>query len=368
MNWFYHDGSKQVGPVSEADVRAALAAGILRPDSLVWRQGMANWQPLRDVLPANALDTAGAPFVAGVPPTQSQCCECRNCFAVEDMLQHGELYVCGGCKPIFLQRIREGLGAGSGGARIPGGVTESQVRARDYELSVGDLFSGAWRTFKKNPGIIIGVTALVGLCLSAINILPYANIVLPIVLTGPLLGGYYSFFLKNIRSQPTAVGDAFSGFGPRFGQLLLGNFVPGILSSLAMIPGGAFLLFGGLALAMSGGNSGGGAMTASSAIIMMTGAGLMLLALPAVIYLSVCWFFTLWLVVDKNMAFWPAMGLSRAVVRKHWWVNLLILLLCGISFAMGVVFCLVGALVTVPVAAGVCAHAYEKLFGDMHPA
>jgi hypothetical protein len=47
--WFYAIGGEQRGPVDDADVRAMLASGRLNADSLVWRDGMAQWSRLGDV-------------------------------------------------------------------------------------------------------------------------------------------------------------------------------------------------------------------------------------------------------------------------------------------------------------------------------
>ena len=47
--WFYgRDGARQ-GPVSEDELRRLAGAGELRAHDLVWRDGMANWQPAAEV-------------------------------------------------------------------------------------------------------------------------------------------------------------------------------------------------------------------------------------------------------------------------------------------------------------------------------
>ncbi len=48
--WFYSDvAGAQHGPVAASFLRAALAQGQLRPDGMVWRDGMANWERHADV-------------------------------------------------------------------------------------------------------------------------------------------------------------------------------------------------------------------------------------------------------------------------------------------------------------------------------
>ncbi len=45
--WYYADtAGAQVGPVTAADIRQALASGRATPASLAWREGMAGWLPI----------------------------------------------------------------------------------------------------------------------------------------------------------------------------------------------------------------------------------------------------------------------------------------------------------------------------------
>ena len=45
--------------------------------------------------------------------------------------------------------------------------------------------------------------------------------------------------------------------------------------------------------------------------------GFMLLVLPG-IYVTVAYLFAPYIIVDKNIDFWPAMEISRRKVNKHW--------------------------------------------------
>ena len=77
MNWFYSDGGAQKGPIDDAAFRALVANGTIRPDTLVWHEGMADWQPLSaaepglvpQVVPPPPPGAAGAPAAgAPIPP------------------------------------------------------------------------------------------------------------------------------------------------------------------------------------------------------------------------------------------------------------------------------------------------------------
>ena len=85
------------------------------------------------------------------------------------------------------------------------------------------------------------------------------------------------------------------------------------------------------------------------------------------IYLGVSWWYALPLVADKGMRFWPALELSRRVVNKHWWMNFLLMFVCGLLSFAGVIACCVGVVVTGPTAFAAMTYQYEKLFGDLAP-
>jgi hypothetical protein len=108
MDWFYAAEGRQNGPVSEAELDELLGSARINSDTLIWRQGMAEWQPLHAVRPAaNAL-------VAQVPPVMVEaragttCVECHRAFPQSEMVHVNRSWVCAQCKPIFLQRLTEG--------------------------------------------------------------------------------------------------------------------------------------------------------------------------------------------------------------------------------------------------------------------
>ena len=94
-------------------------------------------------------------------------------------------------------------------------------------------------------------------------------------------------------------------------------------------------------------------------VVIAFGALLMLIPL---LYLSVSWFFTLPLIMDKRLDFWPAMSLSRAVVGKHWWTVFFLSIVIGIIGFLGILFCCIGAFFTVPLGLAVAMCAYERMF------
>lgn len=104
MSWYYADAGRQVGPVEEAALDDLVRAGVIRDDTLVWREGMANWQPHGAVRGPKPAPMPAIPIAAG----SSFCSECGRPFPPDQLVALGTASVCAQCKPIYLQRVREG--------------------------------------------------------------------------------------------------------------------------------------------------------------------------------------------------------------------------------------------------------------------
>jgi uncharacterized RDD family membrane protein YckC len=65
MNWYYVDAGQQAGPISEAELTTLANSGKIQPNTLVWRDGMANWLPYSQVKPGGSLN---APPVISAGP------------------------------------------------------------------------------------------------------------------------------------------------------------------------------------------------------------------------------------------------------------------------------------------------------------
>lgn len=65
MNWFYAENGQQKGPVSDTDLASLAANGVLKPETLLWKEGMTGWQPAGTVRPDLAA-ASGSPMLGGV--------------------------------------------------------------------------------------------------------------------------------------------------------------------------------------------------------------------------------------------------------------------------------------------------------------
>jgi uncharacterized RDD family membrane protein YckC len=127
MTWFYADAGRQVGPVEESALDELVRQGVVRDDTLVWKEGMTTWQSHASVRGARAAaPMPGAAFspvvaaAAAAPAAESRfCSECGRPFPSSELVSIGNATVCAYCKPVFMQRMREG-GQAIGARRYAG--------------------------------------------------------------------------------------------------------------------------------------------------------------------------------------------------------------------------------------------------------
>ena len=285
---------KEYGPVSGEDLRKWIAEGRLNAQSLAKAESDAEFRPL-SAFPEFADAFAPQPAAPDTPPVFS---------------------------------------------------TAAGLAEGDYDLDIGGCFSRGWELVKSNFWPTIGVTALVMIIIGAINQLvglftrPAMNslilqhqvttgavlvVVLSTVASAPIYtiftAGLLKYYLKLIRGEGAQIGDAFSGFGPSIGQLILLSLVQMILVLL----------------------------------------GCVLCLIPG-IYLSVAWYFAMPLVIDRRMNFWDAMELSRKMVHKHWFIIFAFLVVYGLLVVAGLIACCVGIFVTMPIGFAALMYAYETIF------
>lgn len=101
MAWHYAEGGQRVGPLSDEQFQAAVAQGKVNGTTLVWRDGMKDWAPFATTgFGQMSAGPARGGFVA--------CAECGRSFPADEVIAYAGKHVCGNCKAIFFQRIKEG--------------------------------------------------------------------------------------------------------------------------------------------------------------------------------------------------------------------------------------------------------------------
>jgi hypothetical protein len=194
----------------------------------------------------------------------------------------------------------------------------SEYLGRGTVVDIGSALSRGWALVRDNMGVLIGATVLGWLITIGIAFVPILGWAVGIV----LIGGLDYMFIRRIRGETVQVGDVFAGFNIAFLNLALAGLIKAVLTSI----------------------------------------GFMLCILPG-IYLGVGYVFALPLIIDKKMEFWPAMEVSRRVVHRHWWSTFALVIVLAIIACAGVLACIVGLAVSIPVASAALMFVYEDLFG-----
>ena len=197
-------------------------------------------------------------------------------------------------------------------------VIAAEYLRRGAVVDIGSAVSRGWALVRDNLWVLAGATVLGWLICIGLAFVPVVGWVVGIV----LLGGLDYLFIRRIRGETVQVGDVFAGFNLAFLHLTIAGLVKWLFTSL----------------------------------------GFMLCILPG-IYLGVGYVFALPLVIDKKMEFWPAMEVSRLVVHRHWWSTFGLVIVLALVALAGFLVCLVGALVSVPLASASLMYVYEDLFG-----
>jgi uncharacterized RDD family membrane protein YckC len=124
MKWFYAEGGKQIGPVEESALDDLVRQGVVRDDTLVWREGMAAWQRHSAVRGSSAMGASpgpAAPPLTASPTASSDtryCSECGRAVPASQLTTFGDVSVCTQCQPAYSQRLR---GTSQGAGRHFGG-------------------------------------------------------------------------------------------------------------------------------------------------------------------------------------------------------------------------------------------------------
>jgi uncharacterized membrane protein len=332
---------KEYGPVSADDLRQWLAEGRLNAQTLAKGEGDAEFRPL-SVFP-----------------------ELADSFAAQTP-------------------------AGGMSAAVP---APADWETRDYELDIGGCISRGWNLFKENFGVLF-VSCLIMFAVQigfvgALNLIitPFAKgllhapvvflvgfkYLLPLVTSlviGPMAGGVNFVYLKTIRRQGAGVGEVFAGFQRAFAQLYLGALAVGLIAGACLLPfqlvwqAKAGPLLEQLQQTQAQHTSPADMQNVLHDLLhAFAGAvPVLLICLIPMTYLVVCWQFTLPLIIDQELKFWPAMKTSFKMVNKHWWQVFGLTIVVGLVSGVGALACCVGVLFTAPIGIAAMMFAYETIF------
>jgi hypothetical protein len=327
---------KQYGPISGDQIRQWISEGRVNGQTVACAEGSEDWKPLA-LFPEFGFTAATVPTAK--PPS------------------------------------------------LAGPMTRGEILARDYSLDLMGCFTRGWTLYKENFGtmfvtfllyivLMFAVGLIVQAVLMAVGIhhLPATKqlyfrpifVIFSSLVAGPALGGVFYVFLSLLRGQPATAGELFTGFNS-FQDLFLAKLLISIISGACMFP---YIMSVTAKLEpmlerLQQNAAGINPQEIISAFISAYSSALPLLLvglIPAT-YFYVSFYFTVPLIIDKQMGFWTALTTGFKMVHKHWFHVLGLLILVSMVNIPGLCVCLIGVLFTAPLGLAAVCYAYEDIFG-----
>ena len=196
------------------------------------------------------------------------------------------------------------------------------------DVHIGKWIEAGFNLYKNNFTTLV-LAALIALVLSTVSIG---------ILTGPMIAGLIIITLQLLRKtapRPEA-GAVFKGFG-----YFLNSFLFTIIWGIAILIGslvvGWFPIIG------------------------------QLLSLFLVYAAQAFLMFGLYLIVDRQMDFWPASQLSIQTVKANFWPFFGLAAIASIIGSIGALAFGIGVVLTIPIQICILTVAYHEIFDDARP-
>ncbi|RLV48105.1 hypothetical protein D9V37_18675 [Nocardioides mangrovicus] len=249
-------------------------------------------------------------------------------------------------------------GSPYGSAPPPAGTGYGQG-AEEGPYQATNAFGYAWRKFKNSPGEML-VPILV-----VFVVVVVLEVIIQILLRSTLLGTHsctQTVFRQSVQTQ----------CGPGLFVSLLGSGIGGFIVSLITQALGAGVIKDGLNVADGKPATVGevfawftkpNVIVAALLVSVITAIGFVLCYLPGIVAgFLLNW--TMFYVVDQNLAPMDAIRASIKFTTSHLGETLLFYILAIIAFAVGAIVCLVGLLVTAPIVVIAAAYTFRRLNGQ----
>jgi len=191
------------------------------------------------------------------------------------------------------------------------------------EVKFGEWIEKGFNLYKENFGLLV-LASLIAVLLSSVTIG---------ILAGPMFAGMVliTLHLFDKKEPKPEVGDVFKGF-----SFFLNTFLFFIVWGIGLLVV-CFIL----------------------SLIPCIG---VFIAIFLVYAVQAALMFALFLIVDKDMAFWPASMESFEKVKSNFWMFLALTVVAGIIGSIGSIACGVGVFITAPIQLCILAVAYREVY------
>ena len=217
---------------------------------------------------------------------------------------------------------------------------------------------------------VIGAIPVVGLIINLIlwTVLP----ILFLALFAPFTPGPLLFLVRLVRNEPARMEDIIAGYTRNGIQCVLAFLVQNVIYHIFVYLGLLLMILATgwpfIKLLIEAAKAGTGSPPTGIpelGITFFAGniIGLLIMVIPMT-YLGISWAYSMILIVDRKMNFWPAMELSRKTITKHWFRIFLFFIEILCLACLGFFFCGLGAFFTIPLAMTMGAASYVHIFDE----
>ncbi len=204
MQWYYSIDGQRLGPVSQAEFETLVTNGVVKAETLVWRQGMAEWLPHQKVNGTTAVTSVGAAAGAAVATaaTVANDSDTEVCVVSgkrhprHEMLNYEGRWISAERRDEFFQRQREGV-AQPGDIGVPGPFGYAGLWPRFVAAFLDGLITGVVSMI---AGMIVGflIGALVGVGQTQVILIQVIS-----QLIGMAIGiSYHVYFTRKQDATP----------------------------------------------------------------------------------------------------------------------------------------------------------------------
>src|SRR5688572_1188109 len=229
--------------------------------------------------------------------------------------------------------------------------TVPQVTFQRNAVRPVDCFKEGWNLVKPRYWLILGM-CLVGWMIA--TSVPLG------ILMGPMMCGLFQTFFKMRRGEPIEFGTLFKGF-EYFGQSVLATLLHVIPILVIFIPSFImFYLFFFVAMVAQGGEEPSGLAVLAIMIALVL---FWIVVIGIMMIVSIGFTFVYPLIVDRGIQGLDAVKLSFRAAMANFWGLLGMIALNFLLNVAGLLLCLVGVYLVVPIGYAAVAVAYEQVFG-----
>jgi uncharacterized RDD family membrane protein YckC len=169
MQWYYAVNNQRQGPIDQAELEKLVAEGMIKPDTLVWQQGMSDWKPYGTI-------AVTLPPSSPVGDDTAVCAVSGKRFPKREMIQYEGKWISAEHRDAFFQRMREGVadpsvdivpgpfGYGGFGRRLVAKFIDSfigRIVAMIIGFIVAAIFGGTGQLQAGNTTVILAMQGII---------------------------------------------------------------------------------------------------------------------------------------------------------------------------------------------------------------